>query len=137
MEESGWESFWERQKHSFHEVMKIGTGFFALQLERLLGIRAGDEVLDYGCGPGFLVDYLEPKHIKITGADINNLFLKESRKNHPSSLFILITTNTSTNQDVFAGRLRREQFDYIVLLSIVQYFTSIDYLENVLRVLMP
>ncbi|WP_276367393.1 hypothetical protein [Chryseolinea sp. H1M3-3] len=81
MDLNTWDNFWKREEDSFHEVMKISTSFFAARLQKILKIKPGDELFDYGCGPGFLADDLELKQIRVTGADINNFFIEQSKKN--------------------------------------------------------
>ena len=132
---SEWGDFWKDQKNSFHEIMKISTSYFASQLEKKAGVKPGDEILDYGCGPGFLSDHLEVRGIKITGADINNLFVEQGRKSHSASLFVVITTDTTRNKEILDTHLNSKKFDFIVLLSIVQYFKNVSTLESVISML--
>jgi 2-polyprenyl-3-methyl-5-hydroxy-6-metoxy-1,4-benzoquinol methylase len=131
----GWETFWKNQTNSFHEVMKISTSYFASRLEEKLGLKAGMDIFDYGCGPGFLADSLRTKEIMVTGADINPLFIAESQKKHPGCLFILITTDPVKNQTILDTQLKGKKFDLIVLLSIVQYFPDLVSVELVITAL--
>jgi 2-polyprenyl-3-methyl-5-hydroxy-6-metoxy-1,4-benzoquinol methylase len=130
-----WEHFWQNQKQSFNEVMKISTTFFGTRLEKLLAVTSKDEILDYGCGPGFLVDYLAPKKISVTGVDINSFFLEQSKKNHPGCLFISITTDVTENKRILDEHLKGQRFDFIILLSIVQYFKDLNALHDVIAML--
>jgi len=135
MNSFGWDNFWRDQKQSFNTVMKIGTTFFAIQLERQFQLKPTDQILDYGCGPAFLADYLIPKNISVTGADINKSFITESQKHHPSCLFINITADAKTNKKILHDHLGTKQFDFIILLSIIQYFKNNNELEDVIRLL--
>jgi len=132
---SGWTNFWAGQKQSFNTIMKINTTFFALRMEKLFHLKPTDEILDYGCGPGFLADHLAAKKISITGADINKYFIEYSRANHPESLFIQVTPDTEINKKLLDEQLKGKKFDYIILLSIAQYFKNAEELENVIRLL--
>ena len=87
MDLGGWDNFWRDQRDSFNEVMKIGTTFFGVQLTKSYDLKSGDEILDYGCGPCFLADHLEPKQVVMTCADINPLFI-EARKEESSCVHI-------------------------------------------------
>lgn len=136
MGSSGWVNFWKDQKESFHAPMKLSTLAFASRIEKKFHLKGTDEILDYGCGPGFLADYLSPKGIKITGVDINELFIEQSQKNHPESVFIHITTDVEENKRTLETGLKGRHFDFIVLLSIVQYFESIDAVERVIVLLL-
>lgn len=137
MDAFDWDSFWKDQKQSFNDVMRISTTYFAIQLEKLFAIKPGNEILDYGCGPGFLADYLETKKILITGADINPLFIEQSKKNHPASLFMHITTDAAVNKKIFEENIKAKKFDFIVLLSITQYFRNGEEVANVISMLLP
>jgi 2-polyprenyl-3-methyl-5-hydroxy-6-metoxy-1,4-benzoquinol methylase len=131
----GWEKFWENQTDSFDAVMKISTSYFASQLETKLGLTEGVEIFDYGCGPGFLADSLQTKKVKITGADINNLFIEQCKRKHPAFSFILITTNLANNKEILDKHLTTKQFDFIILLSVAQYLKNIESLEQLLVML--
>jgi len=135
MNSFGWDNFWEDQKQSFNTIMKIGTTFFAIQLEKQFHLKPTDEILDYGCGPAFLADYLIPKKVSVTGADINKSFITESQNHHPSCLFINITADANTNKKILHDHLGTRQFDFIILLSIIQYFKNSNELEDVIRLL--
>src|SRR5262245_10886675 len=119
MSSSGWEDFWKDQRQSFLTVMEIATTFFALQIENLFHLKLDDEILDYGCGPGFLADHLATQKISITGLDINQFYIEQCQKNHPESLFISITTDTEKNKKILEVYLNGKKFDFIILLSIV------------------
>ena len=75
--------------------MQIATGYFAVQFQKRFQIKSTDSVFDYGCGPGFVADALAENNISITGADINEFYLEQCRKNHPAASFIHITTEVA------------------------------------------
>ena len=137
MDLGGWDNFWRDQRDSFNEVMKIGTTFFAVQLTKSFDLKSGDEILDYGCGPCFLADYLEPKHVAMTCADINPLFIEQGKKNHPAFTFIAITSDAEVNKKIFEEQLQGKKFDFIILLSIAQYLKNVAILEKVINILLP
>jgi 2-polyprenyl-3-methyl-5-hydroxy-6-metoxy-1,4-benzoquinol methylase len=132
---SGWDNFWKGQRDSFGEIMRVNTDYFGKQLERAFAVKASDRILDYGCGPGFLADYLAKKSIPMTGADINDFFIEQCRTHHPASLFIKITTDPDANRDLLRQGLGERKFDYIVLLSIAQYFKDPSTLGQVVQML--
>jgi 2-polyprenyl-3-methyl-5-hydroxy-6-metoxy-1,4-benzoquinol methylase len=137
MSEFKWGNFWYNQKRSFDAVMTISTRIFAMRAEKLFSLKPSDLIFDYGSGPGFLSDYLEPKKISVTGADINKFYLEQSRQNHPHSLFIHISTDIESNKKILESELKQKTFDFIILLSIVQYFENTKEVETVLRTLLP
>jgi 2-polyprenyl-3-methyl-5-hydroxy-6-metoxy-1,4-benzoquinol methylase len=135
MSSTTWDIFWKDQRQSFNAAMKIATGYFVTQLEKLYQLKPTSAIFDYGCGPGFVADSLADKSIQITGADINEFFIEECRKNHPASLFMVITTDISTNKKILDEQLKEKRFDYILLLSVAQYFKNTGELEELIRML--
>jgi len=132
---SSWDNFWKGQKDAFGEIMRVNTDYFGKQMERVFGLVGTDRILDYGCGPGFLADYLAKRGISLTGADINDFFIAQCRAHHPGSLFVPITTDPYVNRGILRQQLEDRKFDYIVVLSIAQYFKDLATLERVVEVL--
>ncbi len=137
MSSTGWSHFWKEPKHSFDEVMKISTTFYASKMEKLFQLQPTDKVFDYGCGPGFLVDYLTDLNISVTGADINKLYVEKNKINHPDSLFIHLSSDIHENKETFEKQLVGIEFDFVVLLSVTQYFEDETELDIVVNMLYP
>jgi 2-polyprenyl-3-methyl-5-hydroxy-6-metoxy-1,4-benzoquinol methylase len=135
MSSPGWDNFWKGQRRSFYAVMKMATGYFVSKVEKLYHLKPTDDIFDYGCGPGFVADSLAPKKIRITGADINEFFIEECRRNHPGSLFTVITTDIINNKKILEEQLKGKQFDYIILLSVAQYLKATSDLEDIIKLL--
>ena len=135
MSSSGWGNFWKDQRQSFYAVMQIATGYFAVQLEKRFQVKPSHDILDYGCGPGFVADSLAAKKITTTGVDINEYFIQQCRINHPASAFIHITTDTAENERILHAQLKEQKFDFIILLSVAQYLKSTSELEAILKML--
>ena len=55
----GWEDYWKDSPSGFNEIMYQSTVYFGNQLVKNFPMSTSDSILDYGCGPGFLVDYLD------------------------------------------------------------------------------
>lgn len=130
-----WTQFWQLERRSFHDVMRIATHHFGAQISKRFSLNADHTLFDYGCGPGFLEDYLSKRDVKLFGADINEYFIDECRKNHPGSLFIKISTDLSQTRAELNRAFGEKQFDFVVLLSIAQYFENTDELERVITLL--
>ena len=133
--EKSWATFWQNQAHSFDEVMKVSTSYFARRFIDHFKITSRDKIFDYGCGPGFLDDSLAAFKINVTGADINSSFVEQCLKNHPQSLVFLIAIDLDSNQSILNNNLAGKKFDYIVLLSISQYLENVDALGNIIKLL--
>jgi 2-polyprenyl-3-methyl-5-hydroxy-6-metoxy-1,4-benzoquinol methylase len=132
-----WTQFWKGERTSFNEVMKLATTYFAKQIVNRFSLSATHQVFDYGCGPGFFADHLATLQIPVTGADINPYFIEQSRRNHPGSLFIHTSPNVSEAEHQLAKELNGKRFDVIVMLSISQYFGSVEEFEHVIKMLVP
>jgi 2-polyprenyl-3-methyl-5-hydroxy-6-metoxy-1,4-benzoquinol methylase len=135
MSSTGWDIFWKDQRQSFNAAMKIATGYFVTQLEKLYQLKPTSAIFDYGCGPGFVADSLAAKNIPITGADINEFFISACRKNHGESTFIHITIDIAANKKILDETLANRKFDFIIILSVAQYFKNIGELEELIRML--
>ena len=131
--DKGWGSFWEFQKNSFHGVMRIATSYFAKQIKKRYALNEHHALLDYGCGPGFLMEYLSDTDTEITGVDINTFFMEQARAQYPGTLLIHITQDVAQNKEILDTALQGKQFDFIVLLSIVQYFPDVESVEEVVE----
>ena len=133
--EKSWATFWQNQAHSFDEVMRVSTSYFARRFIDHFKITPEDRIFDYGCGPGFLADSLAAFRINVTGADINSSFVAQCLKNHPQSFVFLITTDPDSNQGILNNNLAGKKFNYIVLLSISQYLENVEALGNIIKLL--
>jgi 2-polyprenyl-3-methyl-5-hydroxy-6-metoxy-1,4-benzoquinol methylase len=129
-----WERFW-KEKQSFHAITKISTAFFTSQVEKKYHLKPADEILDFGCGPGFIADTLAVKNISVTGMDINEYFIEECRKKYAASSFIHITTDIAVNKKILREQLKDRKFDYIIFLGVAQYLDCINEVEDILKML--
>jgi 2-polyprenyl-3-methyl-5-hydroxy-6-metoxy-1,4-benzoquinol methylase len=129
-----WGSFW-KEKKSFHAITKMSTVFFASQIEKKYNLKPGDDILDYGCGPGFITEALAVKNISVTGLDINEFFIEACAEKYPSSSFIHITTDVAVNKKILHEQLKERKFDVVIFLGVAQYLTSINEVEEVIKML--
>ena len=115
--------------------MQINTSYFADQLKRSYHLNHDTNLLDYGCGPGLLIDSLGSGNLNCTGVDINAYFIDECKRNHPSAVFFQISTDVATTQSLFQQAIAFRKFDLVIMLSILQYFKSAGEIENLLSFL--
>lgn len=135
MSSFGWGGFW-KEKKSFHAITKISTAFFASQIEKRYHLKPGDDILDFGCGPGFIADTLAVKNISITGLDINEFFISACRKKYAASSFIHITTDIAVNKNILNEQLKERKFDFIIFLGVAQYLDSVNEVEEIIKMLL-
>ena len=84
-------------------------------------IDYNDSILDYGCGIGDIIKYLEDNNIKISdylGVDINKIYIDKAKIDYPNNEFKLINSINDINGDydsvcasgVFTWFITREDF---------------------------
>lgn len=130
-----WTMFWQGQRNAFTPIMQINTAYFADQLKRSYSLDHDTNLLDYGCGPGLLIDSLGSHNLNCTGVDINAYFLEECKRNHPAAVFFQIPTDIASTQSLFQQQIGAKRFDLVIMLSILQYFKSTSEIEILLTFL--
>lgn len=103
-------------------------------IQRVLDLNPR-KVLEIGCGSGIILQGVAPHCESYVGADFLQRSLEQLRRvlDHKSDAW---TDHVELYEQAAheAGPLAGRQFDTIVLNSVVQYFPSLDYLIEVLRV---
>ena len=93
-------------------------------------------LLDFGCGPSYLLDYMLEQRIagvKYSGLDLSPKFLALSRSKHPSVTYYEL--------DVLEDPQLLPEFDYIIINSVFTYkgmlshHEMLAYWQDVLRIL--
>ncbi|MEO8473599.1 MAG: class I SAM-dependent methyltransferase [Chryseolinea sp.] len=130
-----WSGFWQNQRNAFTPIMQINTAYFADQIKKSYTLNPSVNILDYGCGPGLLIDSLGSRNVNCTGVDINAYFVDECKEKHPSSDFFQISTDIAATQLLFLTRIDNKKFDLVIMLSILQYFNSANDIESLLSFL--
>jgi 2-polyprenyl-3-methyl-5-hydroxy-6-metoxy-1,4-benzoquinol methylase len=115
--------------------MRVSTDFFGRQFQDQFPLSKGEVILDYGCGPGFLIDNLVASNATVVGADISEFFLHQNRIKHPLTEFVHISEDADSTVDILSEKLRGRKFDYIILLSIIQYFKSHSDIGKIVKAL--
>ena len=95
-------------------------------------------LLDFGCGPSYLLDYILEQgiaRVKYSGLDLSPKFLALSRSKHPSVTYYEL--------DVLEDPQRLPDFDYIILNGVftckaeLSYDEMLAYWQDVLRIVFP
>lgn len=123
-----WKDFWKSESRSFHKIMKMSTAFFAERLKENFIIQNAT-LLDYGCGPGFLVEHFE-KGNEIVGVDINENFIHECKSKFPRQVFHSIQADEAFPPFLIDNR---QKFDFIILLSVSQYYPNKEVFGSLLK----
>ncbi|HEY9660725.1 MAG TPA: class I SAM-dependent methyltransferase, partial [Allocoleopsis sp.] len=101
-------------------------------VERILSLRP-DRVLEIGCGMGLLLFRVTPQCSHYCGIDISTEAIRyieqQLQQNQSYGSQVKLLTGAADTLDEFGS----EEFDTIVMNSVVQYFPSIHYLVRILE----
>lgn len=97
-------------------------------------VKAGDYVLDAGCGNGRLLEAFKDKNIRYLGLDNSSALIRAARQNYPSSEF--------READILdLKNIPEKEFDDIFCLAVLQHIPSeelrILFLKNLAAKLKP
>jgi cyclopropane fatty-acyl-phospholipid synthase-like methyltransferase len=134
-----WIDYWDTDR-IFRSVMRRMTDYFFEASHRLLKYEKSDVVLDFGCGPGFLVQRLHNRVKEIHGVDTSAQMItecKEKFRNHPNVGFHTLPRDRYTDLSF----LNHTRFTKTVVLSVVQYFRTVadvgDLIQSVAAISAP
>src|SRR6185436_4364955 len=90
-----WSEFWMQEKSGFFKIMKMSTAVFATKFLKQFQVSENSKILDFGCGPGFLIESLLGRGIYSAGLEINPFFVDECKRKFPELSFYKITDEPS------------------------------------------
>lgn len=85
-------------------------------LRKVLPLKDGQEVLDFGCGTGKITREIEkdfPK-CKFSGVDVSNIAINIAKKRFPNHKFFTI-------EDGYRLPFKNDTFDFIIALDVVEH----------------
>ncbi len=133
---SSWGHYWETNPKLFRKVMEKSTEFVAEKLESNQLINLSTNLLDFGCGPGYLANALKGKINSYYGVDISSTYIeiaKDKCTEYPNFFFREFPLAFSI-KSLTVLKQEGKQFDTIIILSVIQYFEKkddvIELLEN-------
>jgi len=89
-----WDTELYEARHNF--VWKMGEG-----VVELLAPRAGERILDVGCGPGQLTQKISESGAEVVGLDSSASMIGQARQNFPDLRFVLQDSATMTFDNEF------------------------------------
>jgi len=92
----------------------------------VVNLKAGDKILDAGCGNGRLLEVLTDKRIDYLGLDNSKELLKLAQKNYPKQKFLL-------GDILELSAVTVNNFDYIFCLAVLQHIPSQERRVRVLK----
>ncbi len=120
----GWEDYWKDSPTGFNEIMYQSTIYFGNQLVKHFPITPSDSILDYGCGPGFLVDYLESTNALIHGMDISETYINICKKKYAANNNLSFSVTKSYDFEELKRVIIEKKVNKVIVLSILQYYQN-------------
>lgn len=105
---------------------------FVKEMEKYIAFRPDDNVLDIGCGPGYLADCIAHRVREFHGVDISERQLNRARirlAGRKNVLFHAIDKEAYTD----LSALSPCRFSLVVCVSVAQYYREMSELESLLR----
>jgi hypothetical protein len=133
---SNWETFWKDNPTGFNDTMARSTQYFAEQLDQRFPIRSTDRFLDVGCGPGFLVSYLNNKCKHIHGTDISEQYIEICKQQFFKAQDVTFSVSKAYDYAAYDHLIKTHKINRMVLLSILQYYQSELEVKNLISSLM-
>lgn len=127
-----WETFWKENPVGFNSTMAQSTLFFARNLIQTMPIDQGDHVLDIGCGPGFLIDYLIGKCELIHGTDISESYISICREKYTQNPEVSLSVTKAYDYRAYQELITEKKITKVVLLSILQYYRNEQEVANLI-----
>jgi SAM-dependent methyltransferase len=125
-----WIEYWDTDR-IFNSVMRRMTGHFFETSRSLLDYGDSDVILDFGCGPGFLVERLQGLVKQVHGVDTSRRMIEECRekfRERPDMDFHLLPRERYTDLSFLGNGVTKT-----VVLSVVQYFRSVEDVGELIR----
>lgn len=116
-----WYNGWVGKKGSFYHRKSAVPSVLALS-----DLRAGERLLDLGCGSGVLAPHVQRRGARYLGVDASSTLLRFARQHHPSSSFV----RGDVSQLERLPEVRAEGAEVVVFMLSIQ---DMQPLEDVLR----
>ncbi len=126
-----WLQFWDSQAVFPDILLSRNMRIFVEKSNPHLDFSSTDHVLDIGCGPGHLAESLRGKVASYTGIDTSEKFLTECHKkftDQKNFSFHALPLNYTNLEFLPANK-----FTKLVCLSVVQYYESINEVEQLIQ----
>lgn len=128
-----WSSFWKQNPSGFDKVMYEATKEFSKRLLKKKLINPNDIILDYGCGPGFLIENLNSNYVKkICGIDISEFYISKCKEKFLDTEKFRFETINSENINFVKDLIKQEKVNKIIILSVLQYFQDEEKVKELL-----
>ncbi len=128
---TNWVDFWNRQTFFFNEVIdRKNTEIFLRETNPIMNYNREDVILDIGCGPGNLAEYLKDKVKEIHCVDTSSRYIEMCNKKfkNDNNVFCYTLSNDYLNFNF----LLPNRFSKIICLSVIQYYNDINEVKKLI-----
>lgn len=119
-----WESFWKNNPTGFNSTMAQATLYFANTLDEQFPLQATDRVLDIGCGPGFLINYLKDRVEYVYGTDISEEYIKSCKSQFAGDSNTKFSVSQVYDFETYNHLIVDHKINRVIMLSVLQYYQS-------------
>ncbi len=115
-----WIEYWEQESIFSPVNWDKNMGIFLESSKKLLDLHAEDDVLDLGCGPGYLEKRISSQVRSVCGLDTSKRYIRMCQKEQIASKNTEFLQLGSDYMDF--SLLGPRRFNKIICLSVVQYY---------------
>lgn len=129
-----WFDYWNQEDKPMLDDMRKNKDIFLKNSARYFSFRRGDVVLDIGCGPGYLEEYLKDKVKEIYCLETSEYFFKILRRKFYNSPNIHIYKLDETEY-LNLNFLKHKRFTVALCMGVVPYYNDVlDFKKLILQV---
>ena len=128
---STWLDFWQKE-NEFDNSMTANYAYFLARVEQYIPLSKTQKVLDIGSGPGNLEDAWHNRVAEMHGLDISKRYNELARAKHAAHPHVYFHDLPADDYLNFSP-VAKQQFDVIIVMSVVQYYRSEEEVEELLR----
>lgn len=126
-----WLDFWQKE-NEFDDSMSMNYAYFLARVEKYIPLSKSQKVLDIGSGPGNLEDAWYDRVAEMHGLDISTRYNEIARSKHAAHQGVYFH-DLPANDYLNFGVVANQQFDVIIVMSVVQYYKSAADVETLIR----
>lgn len=125
-----WKTYWEEDlPWTYPELFYVNAEIFSRFAFKKLGLNSSHQLLNVGCGPGFLEQLLAPKVKSIDSLDVSQqmlVLLNQHTKNHSN------VRGYPLQQPYTSLSFLSKKYDFFFLISTAQYYQSMEELKTLI-----
>jgi len=103
-----------------------------IKMKQIKKLKAGDRLLDLGCGNGLIVPEVLKRKVNYVGVDISSALIKIARKKYPEVNFVV---GDATKKLIFKNNSFDKVFSFAVMHHIPMEKFRLKFLQEIRRVL--